>query len=390
MRNEIKITHQQIIEYLCDRIDPETEAYISESKKADPVYHLFFELIDELKSHATIKEHQKARTGVRLTFSMIENMLMRILAGDIQPAEAQQIINELIGSPLFYQRLLAKMASATPEIALENVPEIEQVQIKLDDELLEIIENETRREKEKIPSVKAKIKRLLRLFPDISKSLQRPFEIPQRLPRFAYVVPVIIVGIFLTFITYDKIIKKDDFQYYVYDDKVPCEYNMSSLRNAEDILKDDPLFRSFVNQFKLGMSNYVVRDYSNAIHNFQILQSYASELLSKSPSEIVLPWIRDLYFYLGVSYLAISRSKLLDLKHEDRKRQSIHAIQSLALADSLVTVHRLQTYDRESYFLGLAYGFGGYKDSAIARLGKIKRESQFYNDSNKLIGLWSK
>jgi hypothetical protein len=55
-----------------------------------------------------------------------------------------------------------------------------------------------------------------------------------------------------------------------------------------------------------------------------------------------------------------------------------------------VATRHLEGSDRETYFLGLAYGFGGRYNAAIGRLQKISQKSDFYSESLQLIQRWSK
>jgi hypothetical protein len=89
-----------------------------------------------------------------------------------------------------------------------------------------------------------------------------------------------------------------------------------------------------------------------------------------------------------LSHLALSVDP--KLTPEDRVKQQQAAIQRLGRAETLVRERRLENSDRETYFLGLAYGLGGRQDSAVAQLEQIESGSRFYKDSVKLIHKWSR
>lgn len=206
------------------------------------------------------------------------------------------------------------------------------------------------------------------------------------LPRYAALaLSVVVVGFFI----YDKVFQNSFAGYYVYDNKLPYEYNVSSLRSASPDWASDSLLQAFVRQFKFGMSDYVIYDYANAIRLLQNLEPAVIMLQTRADDITILPWLRDYYFYRGVTHFALSRSRQLELRDEVKVQQANQSIRWLALADSLVTVRHLENSDRETYFLGLAYGFGDQHDSAIVQLHQIKPESRFYDDSVKLIHEWS-
>lgn len=224
---------------------------------------------------------------------------------------------------------------------------------------------------------------------DFWEKLGRFFESRKPLPRYAFALSLVLVGMLATLFTYQIVVKNDADNYYVYDDRVPYEYNMSSLRAPSAVFQHDSLFQAFVTQFKLGMSDYMVRDYEGAINALQNLTPTVQTLQVRPDLEKLLPWIRDFYFYLGVSHFALARSRQIELGEEAKAGHAKQSIRWLALADSLVNANHLVGSDRETYFLGLAYGFGGYKDSAVTQFRRIPPGSRFYNESVNLIHKWS-
>lgn len=215
------------------------------------------------------------------------------------------------------------------------------------------------------------------------------WEAREPVPCYALALSVLIIGTFASLFTYQVVLKNDVENYYVYDDKVPYEYDVASLRGTSEGLEADDLFRSFVSGFKLGMGDYMIRNYQSAISTFEELEPDAVKLRARPPNKELIPWIRDFYFYNGVSHLALLRSKRPELNQSARSRHAEEAIQSLMQADLLVLSNNLEGSDREAYFLGLAYGFGGKQDSAIVRLQQIQPGSRFYENSDKLIHEWS-
>lgn len=209
------------------------------------------------------------------------------------------------------------------------------------------------------------------------------------LRRYALALSILI-AVLAVFPIYQMAVKNDIDVQYVFDDRVPYDYDLSGLRGSSSALPQDSLFQVFLTQFRLGLADYLIRDYAAAVTTFQNSAPTAQALQTQPDNEKILPWLRDFYFYLGVSHFALARSLRLGLGDEAKAQHANQSIRWLALADSLVTVRHLESSDRESYFLGLAYGFGGRRDLAVAQLRKIESGSQFYEDTGKLIREWSK
>jgi hypothetical protein len=209
--------------------------------------------------------------------------------------------------------------------------------------------------------------------------------------RYAFAFALTVIGVLAVLLPYQIFINKDADNYYVYDEQLPYDYNMSSLRGAQSGAEADSLLLAFVNQFRLGMADYLSRDYASAVGMFQSLEPVVLLLQqTRSENEKILPWLRDYFFYSGVSHFALSRSRVSDLSPEVKQQHAAASIRWLAGADSLVTARHLEGGDREIYFLGLAYGFAGRRNSGVAQLRRINTESQFYNNSIDLIHQWAK
>ena len=176
---------------------------------------------------------------------------------------------------------------------------------------------------------------------------------------------------------------------FVYDDQVPYDYRGSSLRSAADANERNPELQAFIDQFKLAMGDYIARDYFSAIPALADLRPSAIALQSQPLTEESKTWMRDFYFYLGVSHLAASRTGRFDLDVPTRLRYARSAVRHLLEAKSVVDRDTGLSADREVYFLGLAYGFSQDRFSAIAQLKMIGSDSDFFKDSQRLIQEWS-
>ena len=132
------------------------------------------------------------------------------------------------------------------------------------------------------------------------------------------------------------------------------------------------------------------RDYQTTIAALENLAPLAQRLQVSSGPAKLLPPLREYYFYLGVSHFALSRSRHAELGREEKQSHQNKAIQFLARADSLTQALQPTGNDRETFFLGLAYGFAGRHAEAVAQLTKIEMNSIYYKQIAKLIGEWSK
>ena len=370
-----QIEHRLIVAYLRGECDEEQRNRLLEIRRNDPVWQMLFDLIDRLGNQVEPRR-TPAVAQTAISFPETEEILIDLFSGGIQEEKAQRFLDALIASPDLLRRLLLKLTAAKPELAADAVPELSQVQIRSDEELMG----------EVIAGVKGAIPRR-KSVPSVSQVWDNLREVlsPVRLPRFAFALLLLIAASTATWLVYENLLKEDPFAEYVYDDRVPYEYQGSSLRGSSSALQVDSLFQVFVNRFKLAMADYMTRDYTSAIGMLEDLAFTAHAMEATSSQERYVPWLRDYYFYLGVSHLAMSSSRRSKLSAEANEQHGERSIRWLARADSLVSVHALVKGDRENYFLGLAWGLGGRSDLALAQLREVTPESENYEVSRKLI-----
>ena len=110
MNNPPKIDHRKIVSYLRGVSTKKELARIQKIRQEDPVYDCFFDLINKLKEQVSISECTRTDKETPISFSVLEDILMRIMAGDILSTDAQQLIDGLVYSPIFYQRLLIQIS----------------------------------------------------------------------------------------------------------------------------------------------------------------------------------------------------------------------------------------------------------------------------------------
>ena len=124
-----EITQYQILAYLQKNLTPEEQQKITKIRNEDPKFDFLFDLVDQQKSKATIRKQKSTNLNVSSTFSELDKLLLRVFSAQTRSDDAQRFIDGLMFSPLFYQRLLVKLASVTPEIAAQVVPEMARMQL---------------------------------------------------------------------------------------------------------------------------------------------------------------------------------------------------------------------------------------------------------------------
>jgi hypothetical protein len=383
MIKHLLLPHQQFVAYLLGKSDREAQASIRRLAEEDGAYQVLFELIDRFKRQATLRAQPKI-ARLPETFHEVEEMLEGFFSGKAGDEKAQQFLDGLVTSPQFYQRLLAKLKVVAPQMASDEIPEMSQIRIESDEEILEkVIAGANGK------TLPAFDNNFARVMPNLLANLGKFIDGVFRKPRLAFAFALMLAVVSITVWQVEKNRYGLD-EAYSYDTKVPYPF-VSGWRGPSSSAADEALFHSFVNAYKLGMTNYVVCDYAGAINVLEKWDSFAAGLLPKfAHNKNVLLEIRDYSFYLGVSHFALARSQRAKPAPEEKTQHLKSAIRLLARADSLARTQQVEDNDREIYFLGLAYGFGGQPDSAVARLRQIKPESDFYNDSSILAKAWSK
>ncbi|TVL99926.1 MAG: hypothetical protein CV087_16020 [Candidatus Brocadia sp. WS118] len=373
-----KISHQTIAAYLRDELDTSEERRVLEAQKDDPINNLLFKVIRKLKNNIDFQK-LSVPEDIRMTFEEIEDVLMEILAGQLHERPVQKFAYGLLHSAEFYDRLLLKLSQIGSLMVPRKTPELAKIEIKENDEILinaGILKA--------VPEQPQEIERISQNGkPGIAKGLKWLFKPQNGFPKPALIMGGVTLAILVGLIFYFNFIQTVTYRYYIYDDKIPYEINSAELRDVEKEATKDTILYQFVNIFNSALGSYRVMEYKEAIKTLEPLDSIAQELLSKSTNDNTLLIIRNYYFYLGLSHLALSQKQVFS--DEEKSGHLNKAIRYLSRADSIALGNNLANNDREIYFLGLAYDFAGNIDLAIAQFHKIKPESEFYKDSRKLI-----
>jgi hypothetical protein len=374
MASRPPLPHDQIVAYLRGKSDKGTHLQILQLRKDDPTYQALFELIDEFKAQANLEE--RIETGnIPATFSAVEELLLRLYSGAAGGETTRQFIGGLLQSPVFYQRLWAKLAAIDPQTTPKEV--LNPKQMLTEDKILTRIK--------KAAKSRAPVSDMIsRSVPSLTKAAEPVFVFLKRIPNFAYVLPLLLVGT----IGILQIANRNNFdKIYAYDIAVPVP-PPSGLRGPTDYSQVDSIFYSFESRFQLAMSDYMRRDYQATITALEDLAPFVRMLQTSPDRAGFLPPRREYYFYLGVSHFGLSRSRKFKFAPGEKERHQEQAIQFLAHADSLAQAQRMSANDRETFFLGLAYGFAGRHAEAVAQLNKIPANSSYYEKIAKPIAKW--
>ncbi len=350
--------------------------FLSELQQQEPVYQTLFELI-ALCRKRTPHKNPEAGSAPPQTFDALEQVLLKLYAGTATPDEAGQILSGLRTSPSFYRRLLAKLEALTPHVAWEEMKTLEGVSIKSEEEVLQLVRGA-------VDQIEAKESAGEQAWRAMSNVTRETFHASVQVLDFITGHRMVAVGLPLVLIA--------SFTLFQFGLSSPYEKSApypppSNLRGSLTFQAKDSGYYQFKDSFAQAMSDYVLRDYTNTLKKLESLQPRAESLHSNLADENYASLLRDYYFYTGVSHLALSRKKSFFSKKPGQHAEL--AVRWLARADSLAQAGGKPGSDRETYFLGLAYGFNGQKGQAASELKKIRSNSSFHQQSLVRIKEWS-
>jgi len=214
-----------------------------------------------------------------------------------------------------------------------------------------------------------------------------PQILPERLPAFVFATVVIIMALLGSYHFINNISSVSAYQFN-FDNRLPHDYAQSSMRGESENYRNDVLFNIFNNQYLAGISDYINYDYLNAIATWNKVESIALDLENKSTDLELLSTVRNYYFYLGVSHLAISVSQKHRKSVDIRKTHNSVAIHYLSKADSLSNLYQFKNNDREIYYIGIASGLAGNKERAAEKFGELTPKSIYYEKANEQLKSW--
>jgi hypothetical protein len=372
-----RIDHPLFKSYVEGRCDPSDLAWIARKRKSDPVFEAFFSAV-ELLSGAAGAERTQPEAGAAISrIHEIDDLLSLSFCGLVTKENAGRCLNTLVLSPIYFDKFLKKIAESVQRGAEKSASVSTAVTVKGDEEMLARIRdasaNRGRRFQYGNVGFWSRLAGWARNLPSvIGPTVRRPV--------FAAAVMLLAAGIVWRLAFFNPGRQLPEFA--VFNRTVPYPYDQSGLRGFDETLSgaDEALF---MRKLKLGMSDYVKWEFGQAAALFESEEAEASRLVH-TPS--MAAYVRDYYFYWGMSRLSVVRLKE---PLSDNGRMGLgEAARLMALAFSTAEEHGLPGTDRELFFLGLAFGLDGRKTEACGYLKKIPADSRFIQDSRALLGFW--
>lgn len=380
MKNKTILAHKEFVSLITSPDEIETSERIRNLREQDAPLNSLFEIIEEMKFQVQIEPEMKPEIFSFKNFDEIEDLLIRVFAGAYQSNEAQNFMDGIIFSPLFFQRVLLKLRQLALITTSEDLPEMANVQVKSNQEILErFILTDITKHEELAPSRQAGNRS--ESFLERLRNLIFP---PNALPKYALAfATVILLGIMIPNIT-GNLSRQNLLDDYL----ISVNYESSALRAGSPQISGSAELQNFVNNFELAMGDFLTSDYAVASKSFKSLESTATRLRSSSLDKNVLSIIRNYYFYYGYSHLALAKPALIDFNEGNEKQHLQDATRLFQNAKSIGDRHNLDNLQRENYFIALAAGLSGNKESAIQMLQKIPKASEYSSDAERLIREW--
>lgn len=401
------LPHAKLAAFIRRESDAQTRALVEKLKREEPVYQTLFDLIAICRSRTTNQHPQEKKYPQ--SFPALEDLLLRIYADDAGPEEAGQMLEGLVASPLFYQRVLVKLEALAPQSTWQEAAELGNDAVKSDNEVLEIVRQAA---PEYEPSPQRRPTRVRLLLDDFSEDVQRLTA--QSSVRFAAwnALTTFVAGIVQSVAyTLDFVVNKPGYALAApllvilalnlnrlsptppYDSDKHLLYSVPSSWRAPATLPDhemEGVFYRFKARVKSALGYYLEHEYPRTVAALESLRPQADSLSAAAMNAAQAEALRDYYFYTGVSYLAWSRSRRFEPAAEEKTHLAAQALYWLTRAHESAQMRAPAQVDRETFFLGLAYGFADRKTEAVRLLEKIPQTSSFYDQSVERINAWSK
>lgn len=401
------LSHANLVAFIRRESDAPTRSRLEKLKREEPVYQTLFDLIALCEGRTTSRHTQEE--NFPQSFPELEDLLLRLYADEAGPEEAGQMLEGLVASPLFYQRVLIKLETLAPQSTWQEAAELGNDAIKSDDEVLEIVRQATPAY-EPIPQRRPTRARLwLENFgEDVQRLTARPslgvtawnalttllaglvqgvayaLDFVVNKPGYALAAPLLVIlALNLNRLSTTR----------PYDSDKNLLYSVPGAWRGPETpanMEVENAFYRFKARVKSALGYYLEHEYPRTVAALESLRPQADSLSTAAMTAAQAEALRDYYFYTGVSYLSWSRSRRFEPSAEEQKRLAAHALYWLARAEELAQGSAPAQNDRETFFLGLAYGFADRKTEAVARLQKIPETSSFYDQSVERINAWSK
>ncbi len=403
------LPHTQLVILLREENAADSKTLIAKLQQEEPAYQALFELVALCKTLGYSSKHAATQEYPQ-SFLELEELLSRLYSGAASAEDGARIMNGLIASPVFYQRLLAKLETMAPQLVWEETEALADIAMKSDAEIMAIVKRVAQAPTATRQARPSPVRLLLDNFVEGVHKI-RPREpagisIGQIVSTFvagtiqaiaqlldyvagnratALAVPLVL---FATIFLFNEKLQQNFYEAFVWDEEVPCAY-VSGTRGSPSTAPPSTALAAFQHEFGIAMSDYMLRRYRNVQTTLQKIAPVLSDLQKELPEKEYAALLSEYLFYGGVSQLALARSKLAELSDSQRMQHLEQAAALLSRADSLAQKHQMQNAEREAYFLGIAYGFSGKHQEAVEQLRRVPSTSAYYSHSIKLIARWT-
>lgn len=252
-------------------------------------------------------------------------------------------------------------------------------------------------------------RKALRLFHETGEEMLEAIELePEPEPawgriirkRFVQFRPLIVTAAAVLIVTVlgiqiAQFLEKPEEPQWYSDGKAPYEYRPGErFRSADARAFEgavDSLAVHLQREIERSMGAYQAPDYPLMLQNMARLEATAAQLRGQlSEGDTVAAMVlRDYEFYYGVSRLARARTQRADLPQQQRERLLQEAVGNLSGAMDLATAYGISDTDRESYFLGIAYGFSGQIPRAVDAMEAVADTTNPQFDARaSLLRIW--
>ncbi|MBN2413167.1 hypothetical protein JXQ31_15900 [candidate division KSB1 bacterium] len=369
MKTKVLIAHRYIIDYLENKLNDQSLKKINDIREKDPGYALLFQLIDFCKTKKQITEINQYK-NTTFSFSKTEQLLLNLLSGNPEPADAEYFLILLYESPDFYSRLMLKLTAINKSCAV-NENDLREIRIKTNAELIAEMSAFIKSSHPSLGSaVITKINSLKKFFL-IKNDRQTNL-------RYSLVTVALVLFCLVGYLVLkpDRI-RHDIYNKYFNNNAVTLAFD-STLRGPLVMAGQNTSYDTMFSQIKLGVGDYLRQKYTTALSVFEQILSQQEEIQNGH----FYPLLREAYFYSGLSCLALAG--------ESRFKKQIFlnkASTYLHHAVELSVSHNQQGSDREYFFLSLTYDLLGEKQLALEQIGQIPADSPYKSDSEKLKDL---
>jgi hypothetical protein len=329
------ISYEEIYQFLTNK-DQITK--INELAKNNPGYGIFL-TVQKLSSPLINFNNE-----VEFTFSEAEKYLEDYFAGTMSVDDATRLANAIIASKTNFIKLLHKINENT--IAVHKAGQ---------STLTPPVPNQEIRNK--ILSVSSYNKKLFNI---------------RKLSYGLLASAAILLILFFIPLNFNEELS----DLYNYDGSPPLTYTESTFRNSDmENLDDNPAYRKFDTKFKLGISEYLVRNYAAALEEWKGLD--AELLLLQNEANHKSHYVDKYYLYKALSMIAMSLSDKYNLDKNHKEQ---------LLQETLLIFKKLQTdSDAGKFYYALTLALTANFSEAQKVLTTIESTSGFYNKGLALL-----